>query len=115
MTANVDKASVRLVVDSPKTWSLHFEFGCCGSTSRFAMYDAAAYSREEWAALAAGKGHIGRIRADGGALEFGITRDDAEIAITIPLAVVAEPLRAAIQAAVAEGLPFAPPAPTVRA
>jgi hypothetical protein len=111
MATHADTISVYHTLDGPSRWarwSMHFKYACGGVTFRFVVHDAGAHSREAWAALVAGKGRVGRVMEHGGdALAFIVTSrsdawgddGDAESVVTIPLAVVAGPLRAAIQAA----------------
>jgi hypothetical protein len=113
--------------DGDISWVLYFE-GVYGiSRFQFEVPFPHEHSVEDWEALAAGKRGLsccdtcafGAVQIVGSDLAFGAAPagrgNGVHLEVLIPLAVVAGPLRAAIQAAVAEGLPFAPPAPTVRA
>jgi hypothetical protein len=113
--------------DGDTSWMMFFEGSYGISKFKFEVPFPDEHSVEDWEALAAGKRGLdccescafGAIQIVGSDLVFGAAPsgrgNGVFLEVLIPLVVVAGPLRVAIRGAIAEGLRFAPPAPTVRA
>jgi hypothetical protein len=102
------------------SWMLHFTGRYGASQFLFVVTCPEDHSVEDWMALADGKRDLecyqgnggGGCRLKGNNIEFNANPSggggDVELTVSLPLALVARPLREAIQGAVAEGLPFRP-------
>lgn len=95
-------------------WSLHFKGACGGFMFEYEVFYPGGHSAAEWLALANGDCSIdcsqcptdGKIEVVGDGIRFGYPHDMQSLEVTIPRSTLAEPLRAAISAAVAAGLQF---------
>jgi hypothetical protein len=106
--------------DKADAWIMYFEGRYGPSRFKFAVCYPHHHSVDDWDALAAGQRNLdcyqgngyGGVEIVGDMLRFGAgpsgAGGDVDLTVDLPLALVAEPLRAAIRAAVAEGLRFAP-------
>jgi hypothetical protein len=105
--------------DGVTSWIMYFR-GVRGSLKfKFAIMYPNEHSVAAWEELAAGKQDFrcyhgngeGGIQVVDGMLVFGAAPSggggDVSLTVAIPLAEVAEPLRAAVRTAIAEGMPFA--------
>jgi hypothetical protein len=102
----------------PDSWILYIQgvYGVCKFT--YVVYYPNKHSVEDWEALADGKRNLecyqgnggGGFRVVGATIEFNANPSggggDVDLTVSLPLAVIAGPLRAAIRAAAAEGLQF---------
>lgn len=103
--------------DEADAWILYFEGRYGPLKFKFVVMYPNSHSVDDWEALAAGRRNLdcdqrnddAGIEVCGDTFDFGVGLSAADMTVNLPCALVAEPLRAAIRAAVADGLTFAEP------